>query len=637
VNGPQNQSRQNDIVPQTPDQTELPLPEQPDKLLGNTFAGKYKILEVLGRGGMSVVYKAQDLLLHRTVCVKMLLASYATVSNNYLRLQQEARAASKLKHSNIVQVYEFTVTEDQIPYLIMDFVDGISLEQLLNRDGPMSEARALRAFVQIADALSHAHVNGVVHRDLKPSNIIIENGPDLVPKIVDFGIAKIFAEASAAPTNLTQSGEIFGSPLYMSPEQCNSAQVDFRADMYSFGCVLFEALTGSPPFDADNAIKLAFKHINERPPALEDVAKKTFSPLLEGVVAKLLKKQPEQRYATMAELCEDLHRLNVGVKPIATKKRARWRDWIVPLSAAVGVATAVAIGICIHHNWSAQRSTAEYQKKLVAAKSMLADGIHEHGRNLRPQAAVSFDAARKVYLAALPLCTSAAQSAETNLGVAETYLYGENYEAARSYLLEAETQDLKANPGGGMMSASIARDIADCDIENPGANGNAADARKHLDIAVDKNRQGDKSDFALGVLVRRYNLEFHEHNYGDAEAAAKKLIDVSTQMFGPNSPTTATQMERLGNVLLQQQQYTAAADWLVPAFKMRLATAQRADRQTLSSMIITLTQCLKNSGNDSLLTELQDKFHETFTRLDEQASKEALKRLKDKEDRHASP
>ncbi len=584
-------------------------------MVGEIFAGKYKILEVLGQGGMSIVYKADDLLLHRVVCIKMLSASYATIANNYLRLQQEARAASKLKHSNIVSVHEFTVTDDQIPYLIIDFVDGISLDHVIKRDGPMSEAQALRAFVQIADALAHAHDNGVVHRDLKPSNIIIENGPDRVPKIVDFGIAKIFAESGAMPTNLTQTGEIFGSPLYMSPEQCNSAKVDYRADMYSFGCVLFEALTGEPPFDAENAIKIAFKHIYERPPSLEDVAKKPFSPLLEGVVAKLLKKQPEQRYSTMAEVCEDLHRLNVGVKPIATKKRTRRRPLIAAALLTVGLAIAISIGIFINHQWQRARRYSLYTDKLTEAKAMIEDAKRNAAKGLHPNASVSLDVARKDCIQALLYSQSPEQTLYAKFGIAETYLAGDDYQEARTYLLEADELDRKTNPNGGPATGYIARGLARTELDGIASAHDPAQAKKHLERALDKPPKQNSGEFIDYVLRRLFDIELKENNYGNAEEYAKRLLAIDQKTYGV-SQTTAEAMERLGYMYMQKEEYQKAADWLVPAFKMRLATATLADKHSASEASKPLSHCLHMLKQQKTIDECQEQFDETFAKLE---------------------
>lgn len=584
-------------------------------MVGEIFAGKYKILEVLGHGGMSIVYKANDLLLHRVVCIKMLSASYATIANNYLRLQQEARAASKLKHSNIVSVHEFTVTEDQIPYLIIDFIDGVSLDLVLKRDGPMSEAQALRAFVQIADALAHAHDNGVVHRDLKPSNIIIENGPDHVPKIVDFGIAKIFAESSAMPTNLTQTGEIFGSPLYMSPEQCNSAKVDYRADMYSFGCVLFEVLTGEPPFDAENAIKIAFKHIYERPPSLEDVAKKPFSPLLEGVVAKLLKKQPEQRYSTMAELCEDLHRLNVGVKPIATKKRARWRDLVAALIAVAVLAIGLVIGIFVQRQWQQQHEYSLYAQKMAHAKAMIEDAHRNDAKGLRPQSSISLDVARKDCIEALALSRSPQETVNAKFGIAESYLGSGDYQAARPYLLEADELDRKSNPDGGPVTGYIARDLAITELDGTAPTRDPVKAQEHLQRALDKPPKEDNGEFTEYALERLFEMELNKNNYGNAEGYAKQLLEIEKKKHG-DSQVTAAAMERFGTLYMQQKQYQTASDWLLPAFKMRLATATLADKHSVSEATKPLSDCLNKLQNNKMLDQCQEEFNETFTKLE---------------------
>ncbi len=269
---------------------------------GATIARHYEVLEILGRGGSSVVYKAKHNIMHKIVAVKVLLPDRRPDSRVVKRFQQEARAVSKLEHPNILKVNEFGLDENGQPYLIMDYVDGLPLSSIVKNAGTMPKDRVLNLVSQIAQALSHAHAQGIVHRDLKPSNIIVVNkdGSESV-RIVDFGIAKINAPEMSGNT-LTQTGEIFGSPLYMSPEQCLGKPVDGRSDLYSLGCVMFECLTGHPPYQAASHLETLMQHVQGDPPEFP----KTFDPVLQAFIMKAIAKNPDNRFQTADDFLNGL-------------------------------------------------------------------------------------------------------------------------------------------------------------------------------------------------------------------------------------------------------------------------------------------------------------------------------------------
>ncbi|MBC7998909.1 MAG: serine/threonine protein kinase, partial [Leptolyngbya sp.] len=218
----------------------------PDPLLGTTFAEKYEILAVVGRGGMSTVYKARHTLMDSLVAIKILNSALVTDPSHMERFTQEAKALSALRHHNIVQVFDFGIFENAKPYLITEFLEGDSLADVLQVNTIIPVERAMHIFLQMCDGLAQAHKKGIVHRDLKTGNIVIVQEPDErdVVKILDFGIAKIIGNDDPNSQRLTREGEVFGSPLYMSPEQCTGGVVDARSDIYSLGCVMYEVLTG---------------------------------------------------------------------------------------------------------------------------------------------------------------------------------------------------------------------------------------------------------------------------------------------------------------------------------------------------------------------------------------------------------
>ena len=286
-----------------------------DPLVGNILAERFEVLSKLGEGGMSAVYKARHMLMDKIVAIKLLFASDI---QSLKRFQLEAKLACNLNHINIVTVSDFGVSNKGQPYLVMDYLEGRSLGDCVKIDGPMQLNRALGIFTQACDALTYAHKKDVIHRDLKPSNfmLVLDDSFSELLKVVDFGIAKQINFDDPAGQGLTKTGEVFGSPLYMAPEQCLGRKLDARADIYSMGCVMYEVLTGAPPLVGVNALDTLHKHINEDPQpfAVANPACANLPPMLEKLVFKALARDLEQRYQTMFELWADLNELKHVVK-----------------------------------------------------------------------------------------------------------------------------------------------------------------------------------------------------------------------------------------------------------------------------------------------------------------------------------
>lgn len=298
-----------------------------EKLIGTLVADKYRILSVLGQGGMSVVYLARHEALNKLMAVKTLHLHLANRTTSLLRFQQEARAASALCHRGIVGIHDYGVTPDGIPFLAMDYVKGEPLSDLIARVGPLLPGHALEVFVQTAAAMAHAHEKGVIHRDMKPSNIMLEDVENeaIAVKIVDFGVAKFVDDTHETPNKLTLTGESVGSPMFMSPEQCLGQKLDRRSDIYSLGCVMYEALTGVPAFSSDSVFATMFKQMNEMPAPFASVRPDRKFGSLETVVFKCLSKEPDKRYQSMLELERDLERLSKGRRRTWFKKLTdRW-------------------------------------------------------------------------------------------------------------------------------------------------------------------------------------------------------------------------------------------------------------------------------------------------------------------------
>lgn len=278
-------------------------------MLGTVIAGKYKIESEIGRGGMSIVYRGRHEVMDRMVAIKMLQAQLVNDQTSIKRFRQEAKAASCLTHANVITVYDCDITSTGQPYLVMDYLVGESLADVIKRENHVDEQRALNIFIQACDALEHAHAKGVLHRDLKSSNIMLidTEGKTDVVKVVDFGIAKLMPNSGKQSQNLTQTGEIFGSPIYMSPEQCLGSHLDQRSDIYSMGAMLYETLMGMPPLMGDTIIDTMQMHVSTLPTPFADMRHDLqIHPQFESVVFKALEKKPEDRYESMEQFKDAL-------------------------------------------------------------------------------------------------------------------------------------------------------------------------------------------------------------------------------------------------------------------------------------------------------------------------------------------
>jgi eukaryotic-like serine/threonine-protein kinase len=294
-----------------PQDSTLLIPVKKDALLGTKVAEKYEVLSEVGHGGMSIVYKARHELMDRIVAIKMLQAALVNDQTSIKRFQQEAQAASCLTHPNVIAVHDYGLAPSGQPYLVMDFLQGESLADVIKRDNHVEGVRAANIFIQACDALEHAHQKGVLHRDLKSGNIMLTEfeGHQDVVKVVDFGIAKLMPNSGKQIQNLTQTGEIFGSPIYMSPEQCLGQQLDSRSDIYSMGTMLYEALTGLPPLMGDTIIDTMQMHVSTKPQPFTAVRPDLkIPPELERICFRAVEKKQDDRFPSMAIFREALEK-----------------------------------------------------------------------------------------------------------------------------------------------------------------------------------------------------------------------------------------------------------------------------------------------------------------------------------------
>ena len=303
------------------------------RLLG----GRYELDGVVGRGGMAEVYRARDIRLDRIVAVKTLREDLARDQTFQARFRREAQSAASLNHPSIVAVYdtgEDTSDPAHVPYIVMEYVDGRTLRELLREDRRLLPERALEITDGVLRALDYSHRNGIVHRDIKPGNVMLTRSAEV--KVMDFGIARAVSDAQAT---MTQTAQVIGTAQYLSPEQARGERVDARSDLYSTGCLLYELLTGRPPFTGDSPVAIAYQHVRENPippsrvnPEIPEWA--------DSIVLKAMAKDPADRYQSAAEMRTDIQRALSGV-PVAAPVLSQPAD-MYPGTQRMGAPTMMA-------------------------------------------------------------------------------------------------------------------------------------------------------------------------------------------------------------------------------------------------------------------------------------------------------
>lgn len=302
---------------------------------------RFELLEQLGEGGIGVVYKAMDPLLQKVVAIKVLNAGQLSAEQQ-VRFQNEARTLAELKHRSIPEIFNFSISEDGAPYLVMEFVEGKSLSTLLEQKTFLPVDMAIDIVRQACNALECAHTAHILHRDIKPSNIIISEDGDI--KIVDFGLAKFEGDFGDNQYQ-TKTGLVIGSPLYMSPERFRTAKTDVRSDIYSLGCVLFEMLTGEPPYSGETAMDTANMHIDSPLPVLPDRVQctKVVRDNLQSILTRCLAKKPEDRFKTMRELESALQAVTHTQDEILAASESTGQSKRSVLSWVIACATLVVL------------------------------------------------------------------------------------------------------------------------------------------------------------------------------------------------------------------------------------------------------------------------------------------------------
>jgi serine/threonine protein kinase len=301
------------------------------------LGSRYELDSLVGRGGMADVFRAHDVRLHRTVGVKTLRSDLAHDQTLQVRFRREAQSAAALNHPSIVAIYdtgEDMANGTPVPYIVMEFVDGRTLRDLLHDYRTLPPRRAAEVTIGVLTALDYSHRHGIVHRDIKPGNVIVTEAGDV--KVMDFGIARNDVHLA-----LTQTDQVVGTAQYMSPEQARGERVDARSDLYSTGCLLYELLTGRPPFTGDLPVAIVYQHVKQDPvpPSRVDPEVPAWA---DDIVLKALQKDPARRYQSADEMRNDIQRALAGTPVVGPKRRA-WR-WITLAAAIILLAVAI-VGI----------------------------------------------------------------------------------------------------------------------------------------------------------------------------------------------------------------------------------------------------------------------------------------------------
>lgn len=318
--------------------------------IGMVLDNRYELQKLLGHGGMGAVYKARHIEIDRAVAIKMLLPEVADDPEMCKRFLREAKASGKINHPNVVQLTDYGQGPDGEAFIVIEYLDGVGLDQLIEQQDHLEPARAVGIFTQICDGVGSAHAKGIIHRDLKPSNVMLINydgNPDFV-KVVDFGLAKALDPAEESQ-KLTNSGEIFGSPIYMAPEQCLGHVLDSRSDIYALGILMYECLTGKVPFLGAVFAETIARQMNEIPKAFSEIRPDLDIPeSLELVVMKALSKNPEERQSSMQELKDEL--LDAMLPKLKAKNKKT--------TTAAAKMKPLAMGFNDRHSSTSARSTA---------------------------------------------------------------------------------------------------------------------------------------------------------------------------------------------------------------------------------------------------------------------------------------
>lgn len=505
-------------------QEELSLFGNVDPMVGRKVADRWELTELLGEGSMSTVYKARELATGKPVVLKALHQHLLAKLPNVKRFEQRAKANSNLRHPNINNFYDFYLGPSNEIYLVCEWLSGQSLEDLLSKSGHLPVNRTIDIFIHVCEALEYAHTEKILHRDLKPSNIaVVKSGGQEQVRVVDFGIAKLLSEESDEVKSnqyITHTREVFGSPLYMSPEQCMGKKLDPRSDIYSLGCVMYETISGKPPFVGKNVLETAYKHMNEAPKPL--TADQPDDPVLarfEVVVLKTLAKDADNRYQSVDDLKHDLKLIRsagdeewqeqaIALKKTQKLKKLETKKLPVSFEMLVFLATSVLLIIVV----------------AVWSLSFLSPDAQDYPAFNNDLIWVVTDKKRD----------SPVQD------------FGNREEAARMNLATVEREK---GPECREYADALFN-LVDLYIKA----GHWADAALHLNHLIDTTKKVG-GPMSMGDCYKNLGYcYFMQDEYDEAVEASNKAVEQLEKQYGPVSPAMMLPLQVLGDVYTRKKQ-----------------------------------------------------------------------------------
>lgn len=572
-----------------------------DALIGTTLDDKLEIVSLLGKGGMSSVYKARHIILDRVVAVKVMHPHFAYDAQAVQRFQREAKAAFAFHHENLVSVHDIGTTPDGLPYFVMDYVEGRSLADIIDDGGPLELPRAMEIFRQVCTGLKAAHNKGVVHRDIKPANILLCTIPDGTEqvKIADFGIAKVLTEDGNQIQKLTQTGEIFGSPLYMSPEQCLGNAADRRSDIYSFGCVMYECLRGEAPLVGATPFDTLSKHVGELPERLPGTS---IPESVSNAILCCLEKRPEDRYQTVEELENDLfgQQISRRAKRRSQDQARRPLTWLKRVVVTIVILLALGSVSFVAIFWNVLQSTffpRPWQAIAAQANAQRAIGPS------------NYDAARSLFLKAV--ATAEKENAPLNdkeilyTELARLCYQSNDWKSSIRYFTKA--LELNKTHPQNFETASINDWLGEAYMFN----NQYKEAVSHGETAVEiKKRTLGSHPFTLYALLHLGQEYRCDGRLIDSEAANREALTMALALYPDGDDVNlADAYQQLGNVLGDLGKYEESVDNHKKA--LAVSTKSRGPEHKLTNEIRDLTvDYMKKNGHaaeaEKLLKEFND-------------------------------
>jgi serine/threonine protein kinase len=577
---------------------------QADSLIGTKLDDRYEIISAIASGGMGVVYRGRHILMDKIVAIKMLNAAFSNEPDAYARFQNEAKIACQLSHPNIVTVHDFGIVAEKM-YLVMDFVEGKTLGDLLDDETFLPVSRVTSIALQICDALQYAHEQELIHRDLKAENIMIvptKDGHEQV-KILDFGLAKFFGEGKQQ--QLSASGFMMGTAYYMSPEQCRGKRADVRSEIYSLACVLHEALTGVPPFVGENVLETVQKHIDETALPVSQVRPELEIPQeMEAIITRGLDKNPDKRFQSAAEFKSALERLKLGgasgntFTPIESPST----DGSPATSPAISTATSPhprAVSIANEVSYPQSKLAVPFLVFLIIGvvvgvfmMFLYPDHLAPGKKTTKVQVAKSSPDWVKHYKAAVVAFDDEKyDDAEKslNLAVLEARHSGNNIELLQSLKKQQDVLYVQRKfKDADALDSEIMRLATSTASDEPGTNveqatSNSKQAQANVSTPDKKSDDASTStaasiDTNKSQAERIAKLAMFCHERGQCGTAIKLLehsVEVSKRMHGVNSLKTAERIQELASLHIALDENDKAQPLLEQVMEIKATIAKK--------------------------------------------------------------